>query len=239
MSGDVAANSDRESTEPAEPDAVVADFPVDAVAPWLLRVGIDYAGELDLTQLWDIGVRGAVLADLWLTGRISDGGESLEIGTQPTGIRYLDAAIGELVGAGAGRTELQWLEHGRLRAADVAGEFVASGEWTRRWSFMASRWRVYRSREMQQYIPLRKRLAHTNDGVTAPVSAAEATVALLGHALNVVRPNSIGAGDAVSPLGPGACGPAASVVGATIDAIESWTTVVSTPYTGRPGYRDR
>jgi hypothetical protein len=121
MSGDVAANSDRESTEPTEPDAAVADSPVDAVAPWLLRVGIDYAGELDLTQLWDIGVRGAVLADLWLTGRISNGGESLEIDTQPTGIRHLDAAIGELVGAGAGATELQWLERGRLRAADVGG----------------------------------------------------------------------------------------------------------------------
>jgi len=206
MSGDVSADSDRESTEPAEPDAAVADSPVDAVAPWLLRVGIDDSGVLDLVRLWDIGVRGAVLADLWLTGRISDAGESLEIDTQPTGVRYLDAAIGELVGAGAGATELQWLAHGRLRAADVAGELVASGEWTRRWSFTASRWRVYRSREMQQYIPLRKRLAHTYDGDTAPVSAAEATVALLGHALNVVPPNSIPGGyGAVSPLGPGAC----------------------------------
>jgi len=236
MSGDVSADSDRESTEPAEPDAAVADSPVDAVAPWLLRVGIDDSGVLDLVRLWDIGVRGAVLADLWLTGRISDAGESLEIDTQPTGVRYLDAAIGELVGAGAGATELQWLAHGRLRAADVAGELVASGEWTRRWSFTASRWRVYRSREMQQYIPLRKRLAHTYDGDTAPVSAAEATVALLGYTLNVVRPKRTGnvvrpkrtggiAPRATSPLGPGACGPAASVVGATIDAIVSWSAL--------------
>jgi len=68
------------------------------------------------------------------------------------------------------------------------------------------------------------------------VSAAEATVALLGYTLNVVRPKRTGnvvrpkrtggiAPRATSPLGPGACGPAASVVGATIDAIVSWSAL--------------
>jgi len=209
-------------------DDVSAESPVDAVARWLLRVGIDHSGKLDTTQLWDIGVRGAVLADLWLSGRISDAGESLEIDTEPTGIRYLDLAIGELVDGGS--SEPHWIARGRLRAADVAAELVAAGEWTRRWSFTSSRWHLYRSRAVQQYIPLRKRLAHTYDGDTAPVSAAEAAVALLGHALNVVRPRRIGKSRirlTVSPLDPQACGAAASVVEATMDAITSLSAVVN------------
>jgi hypothetical protein len=203
-------------------DDVSAESPVDAVAPWLLRVGIDHSGKLDTTQLWDIGLRGAVLADLWLTGRISDAGESLEIDTEETGVRYLDLAIGELVDGGS--SELQWIERGRLRSADVAAELVAAGEWTRRWSFTSSRWHVYRTQAVQQHVPLRRRLAHTYDGDTSPVSAAEAAIALLGHALNVVRPRRIGKArirPTTPPLDRLACGAAASVVGATIDAITS------------------
>jgi len=87
---------DLSRTEPA----ATAPPPIDAVAPWLLRVGIDHSGRLDLTQLWDIAIRGAVLADLWLTGRISDGNETLQIDLELTGIRYLDAAVAELVDFG-------------------------------------------------------------------------------------------------------------------------------------------
>jgi hypothetical protein len=208
-------------------DVAGIDSPVDAVAPWLLRVGIDHSGTLDPTQLWDIGIRGAVLADLWLAGRITDGAESLEIDTESTGIRYLDIAIDELVDGGS---EPQWIARGRLRVSDVAAELVAAGEWTRRWSFTSSRWHLYRSRAVQQHVPLRKRLAHTYDGDTAPVSAAEAAVALLGHALNVVRPRRIGKSRArftESPLDPQACGAGASVVQATIDAITSLSAAVN------------
>jgi hypothetical protein len=194
--------------------------PINAVAPWLLRVGIDHSGQLDLTQLWDIGIRGAVLADLWLAGRISDGTESLQIDLEPTGIRYLDVAAADL--ADSGDTELRWIAAGRLHAPDLAADLVASGEWTRHWSVSASRWRVYRSQPKQQYVPLRKRVAHTYDGEITPASEAEASVALLGHALNVVRPRRImkqRLGATTDPLPVSACGAAATVVGAAIVEI--------------------
>ena len=54
---------------------------VEAVTLWLLRIGIDQTGRFEPTQLWDIGVRGAVLADLWLAQRIADAGPSLEVDT--------------------------------------------------------------------------------------------------------------------------------------------------------------
>jgi hypothetical protein len=47
--------------------------------------------------------------------------------------------------------------------------------------------RVFRAARPLKYVPLRKRLAHTYDGELKPRSEAEAAVALLGHAVNVVR----------------------------------------------------
>src|SRR5262249_14191318 len=101
---------------------------VDSCCPWLLRVGIDHSGKLDPTRLWDYGVRGAILADLWLSGRVVDVGESLQIDTDPTGIPYLDTAILQLVDSG--QTPYEWMGRGWLRATDVADEFVRDGEWT-------------------------------------------------------------------------------------------------------------
>lgn len=186
---------------------------VDVVTPWLLRVGIDHTGTLEPTQLWDIGIRGAVLADLWLAERISDGGQSLEVDTTPTGVWYLDTATSELASGGA--TELDWICRGRLRATDVADQLVAAGEWSRRWSLAAAHWRKYRSQAVQQYVSQRRRLAHVYDGDIRPASAVEATVAVLGHTLNVVRPNRYGR-PRLTGLGPGACGAAAAVVEATV-----------------------
>jgi hypothetical protein len=192
------------------------DSSIDAVVPWLLRVGIDHSGKLDTTQLWDVGIRGGILADLWLSRRITDAGETLEIDTEPTGIPYLDTAVHQL--AESGNTLLEWLGRDWLRATDVADEFVRAGEWTVRRSFTASRWRIYRSQAVQQYVPLRRRVAHVYDGDIPPASATEATVALLGHALNVVRPDKWGR-PAFEALRFDACGRAASIVEATISSI--------------------
>jgi len=189
---------------------------MDAAAPWLLRVGIDHSGKLDTTQLWDIGIRGAILADLWLSGRIADAGETLEIDTDPTGIPYLDTAIYQL--AESDSTPLEWLSQDWLRATDVADELVRAGEWTVRRSLTASRWRMYHSEAVQRYVPLRRRVAHVYDGDIPPASATEATVALLGHALNVVRPDKWGR-PTFESLWINACGSAGSIVEATISTI--------------------
>ena len=163
---------------------------MDAVTPWLLRVGIDHTGKIELTRTWDLAVRGAILADLWLCARINDSGETLEIDTSPTDVAYLDTAIYEL--ATSAESPFDWLGRGAIRASDVADQLVDDGEWTRHRSITASQWRIYRSQAVQQHMPLRRRLAHISDGDETPISEAEASLALLGHALNVVRPDRYG-----------------------------------------------
>lgn len=189
---------------------------VDAVTPWLARVGIDQTGTFEPTQLWDIGIRGAVLADLWLTQRIADAGPSLEVDTTPTGAWYLDAATYELA---SGRvTQLDWICHGPLRASDIADQLVSDGEWSRRRSLTAAQWKKYRCHAVRQYMPLRTRLAHIYDGDIPASTPIEATLAVLGHTLNVVRPDRFGH-PRLRGLGPASCGIAHAVVQATVEEI--------------------
>ena len=185
---------------------------VDAVTPWLLRVGIDHTGKIELTRAWDLAVRGPILADLWLSGRISDSGETLEIDTSPTDAAYLDTAIYQL--ATSADSPFEWLGRGALRASDVADQLVGDGEWTRHRSLTASQWRIYRSQAVQQHVALRRRLAHISDGDEAASSEAEASLALLGHALNVVRPDRYGRPEFTRWTE--GCGVAAPVVDATV-----------------------
>lgn len=189
---------------------------IDSCCLWLLRVGIDHSGKLDPTRLWDFGVRGAILADLWLSDRIVDVGDSLQLDTDPTGIPHLDTAIGQLIDSGM--TPYEWMGRGWLRATDVADDLVRDGEWTVRRSLSASRWRIYHSQAVRQHVPMRQRLAHVYEQHIPPPSPAEATVALLGHALNVVRPDKWGK-PKFDGLWVNACGRAAPVVEATVDAI--------------------
>jgi hypothetical protein len=189
---------------------------VDAVTPWLLRVAIDHTGRFEPTQLWDVGIRGAVLADLWLSGRVSEGDLSPEVDTTPAGVWYLDTAMYELTSGET--TQLDWIYRGGLSANDIADGLVAAGEWTRHRSLTAPQWRKYRSHAVQRFVPERTRLAHVYDGDGLPATAVEATVAVLGHALNVVRPNRYGS-PKLRGLGPSACGAAAAVVEATVFEI--------------------
>lgn len=189
---------------------------VGAVTPWLLRIGIDHTGRFEPTQLWDIGIRGAVLADLWLAERIADAGPSLEVDTSATGVWYLDTATYEL--ASGRMKQLGWVARGRLRARDVADQLVSDGEWSRRRSLTAAQWRRYRSHPIRQYMPLRTRLAHVYDGDIPAGTPIEATIAVLGHALNVVRPDRFGH-PRLRGIGPAACGTAQAVVEATVEEI--------------------
>jgi hypothetical protein len=189
---------------------------VEAVTPWLLRIGIDHTGRFEPTQLWDIGIRGAVLADLWLAQRVADAGPSLEVDTTPTGAWYLDEATCEL--ASGRMTQLGWIGRGRLRASDVADELVSNGEWSRRRSLTVAQWKRYRSHPIRQYMPLRTRLAHVYDGRIRTSTPIEATIAVLGHALNVVRPDRFGH-PRLRGLSPAACGSAQAVVEATVEEI--------------------
>ena len=190
------------------------------MARWLLRVGIDHSGQLVLNRLWDVAIRGAVLTDLRLSGQIRDAGDHLEVQTEPTEFGYENLARQQLL-ADPEVTELNWVRTGQLRAGHVAARLVEAGEWSKRWSVLATGMRVFRAARPQQYIPLRTRLAHTYDGELKPRSDAEAAVALLGHALNVVRPRGLEfVRDSVQrPLAVEDCGAISEIVSATLIEI--------------------
>jgi hypothetical protein len=190
---------------------------VDEIAPWLMRLGIDRSGKLDPNLRWDIAIRGAVLAELWLSGRISDAGETYEIDTVKTGAWHLDTAVEQLISSGL--SQLDWIGRGRLRSIDLAHEFVRNGEWTMRRAYTATRWRLYRTPERRLYDAQHARLAAVVERKVAPASAAEATLALLGHALNIVQPEKTGRTAVIDDRSE-ECGAAGPVVSATLSRIQ-------------------
>ncbi len=205
---------------------------LDSIALWLLRVGIDHSGRLSLTGAWDIAVRAAVLADLKRAGRLRENDDLIEVDAEDSGPSWQDAACRQLL-AEPDMTEFRWIVSGRLRAAAVAAHLVEAGEWSSRRAPLAPGMRIYRAQQ-QQYVPFRTRLAHTYDGDVPPQSDAEAALALLGHALNVVRPRRLDSRRATSqaPLEPDACGPFGPVVetaATEIRAREAASTANSDP----------
>jgi hypothetical protein len=198
-----------------------AALTIDSIALWLLRVGIDHSGQVSLTGAWDVAVRAAVLADLRRAGRVSETDAVIEVDAEPAGVGYEDAACQQLL-ADPAMTELLWIQAGRLRAPDVAAELVESGEWSSRRAPLLPGMRIYRAPK-QQHIPLRTRLAHTYDGDFAPRSETEAALAVLGHAVNVVRPHRLDLRRSTSqaPLQPEACGVFAPIVSAAVIEIRA------------------
>jgi hypothetical protein len=73
----------------------------------------------------------AVLADLRLSGQVTDAGDRLEVRTEPTDVGYENVARQQLL-ANPEVTELNWIRTGQLRAADVAARLVETGEWSKR-----------------------------------------------------------------------------------------------------------
>lgn len=182
-----------------------------------MRLGIDRRGKLDPTLVWDIGIRGAILAELWLAGRITDAGEAFEIDTSETGTWYLDAAVEQLMATGL--SQLDWISRGRLTALDLADELVRTGEWSVRRSYTATRWRLYRAPEKRRYQAQHDRLEAVFERAVAAASAGEATLALLGHALNIVQPEESGYPAFLEDWSR-ECGAAGPVVAATISRTQ-------------------
>jgi hypothetical protein len=75
----------------------------------------------------------------------------------------------------------------------------------------------------QQHLQLRRRLAHTYDGDFPPLSDAEAALAVLGHGLNVVRPQrlTLKPASSSSPLEPQDCGALAAVTTAAVTEVRA------------------
>lgn len=98
------------------------------VAVRLSALCLDPAGRLGDYALWQTAVRGAVLVDLALAGRLTQTDESITIDETPTGFTPADNLL-RAITVEYERSLDWWIDHGPVRLRDVAAANVASGRW--------------------------------------------------------------------------------------------------------------
>jgi hypothetical protein len=86
-------------------------------------------GRLGDRVLWDAAVRGGLLLDLALSGRVESTDDSIVIDETPTGFEPADRLLAA-IGAEPERSLDEWLAERRLGLRDVVAANVASGRWT-------------------------------------------------------------------------------------------------------------
>lgn len=174
--------------------------PIDSVALWLLRLGIDARGQLVTGPPWDLAVRAAVLVDLRLTGRIVDSDTTTYIDEGAPDGEYEDVVCDQLLHGGYDR-ETTWVDHGRLRARDVAQRLVAAGEWSVRAAPLRPGGRLYRAPQ-DRYVALREQLRTVADDAVPARSRQEFVILVLADQLF-----GLGGGDGALELRWDECGP--------------------------------
>ncbi|WP_375499266.1 GPP34 family phosphoprotein [uncultured Jatrophihabitans sp.] len=130
--------------------------PIDSVALWLLRLGIDRRGQLTAGPPWDLAVRAGVLIDLRLTGRIDDSDNTTYIDEGAPDGEYEDVVCDQLLHGGFD-SETSWIDRGRVRARDVAQRLVDAGEWRVKAAPLRPGGRVFRAQQ-DRYPALREHL---------------------------------------------------------------------------------
>ena len=90
---------------------------------------LDPAGRLGDYALWQTAVRGAVLVDLALAGRLTQTDQSITIDETPTGFVPADNLL-RAIAVEYERSLDWWIDHGPVRLRDVAAANVASGRWS-------------------------------------------------------------------------------------------------------------
>ncbi len=98
------------------------------VAVRLTALCLDPSGRLGDYPLWQTAVRGAVLVDLALVGRLAHTDESITIDDTPTGFAPADALL-RAITVEHERSLDWWIGHGCVRLQDVAAANVTSGRW--------------------------------------------------------------------------------------------------------------
>ena len=168
----------------------------------LLRLGINARGRLDANRVWDVGLRAAIVADLILSGVISGDGDSdlLYVDTDPTGVGYLDLAVGQLLG-GAAMTTDAWISRGQLRSVDVVGGVLTSDGWGVRLCLTCSSLRMYTA-PAGSYEMLAERVRRAVDDPAVETSQLWRSVAVLALALRLVEPTGDDAPSLLEGLPP-------------------------------------
>jgi Golgi phosphoprotein 3 (GPP34) len=98
------------------------------------------SGKLRSFDLWDVAVRGALLVDLALAGRVAHEQDSVVVDATPTGFGPADALLAPIV-VEPERPLDWWMDHGVVGLDHLVRDNVASGRWHRRWTPLGRRHR--------------------------------------------------------------------------------------------------
>jgi hypothetical protein len=109
------------------------------VAVRLTSLCLDRSGRLRDFALWDTAVRGALLVDLALAGRVTLADESVTIDDTPTGSPPADALLAAIA-VEPERSLDWWLDHGGVQVKDVVAANVATGRWRARRRMLGRRY---------------------------------------------------------------------------------------------------
>lgn len=101
----------------------------------------DDSGRLPAYDLWDVAIRGALLVDLALAGRVVQEEDSVVIDATPTGFAPADRLLAPIA-VEPERPLDWWMDRGVVDLADVVRDNLRSGRWTARWTVLGRRYRV-------------------------------------------------------------------------------------------------
>jgi Golgi phosphoprotein 3 (GPP34) len=132
---------------------------------------LDAGGRLGDYSLWQTAVRGAVLVDLALAGRLTQTEDSVTIDERPTGFAPADNLL-RAITVEYERSLDWWMDNCPVRLRDVAAANVASGRW-------AAAGPVFRRRytDLRREATERDRSRVPWDRGPSPESAAVAAIA--------------------------------------------------------------
>lgn len=99
------------------------------------------SGRLRSYDLWDVTVRGALLVDLGLAGRVVHEHDSVVVDATPTGFAPADALLAPIA-VEPERPLDWWMDHGAVDLGDLVRDNVATGRWHRRWTPLGRRYTV-------------------------------------------------------------------------------------------------
>jgi Golgi phosphoprotein 3 (GPP34) len=129
----------------------------------------DGSGRLRRYDLWDVAVRGALLVDLALAGRVSPQEGSVVVDATPTVFAPADQLLAPMA-VEPGLPLDRWMERGSVDLADLVRDNVRSGRWAARWTVLGRRYTVLGQD------PRTERLPHRPGDDGTPALAALAAI---------------------------------------------------------------
>jgi len=97
------------------------------------------SGKLRRYDIWDVAVRGALLVDLALAGRVTQEDDSVVVDPTPTGFAPADALLTPIT-VEPERPLDWWMDRGGVDLGDLVRDNVLSGRWRRLWTALGRRY---------------------------------------------------------------------------------------------------